>query len=151
MTSSFSKPHSFQSSFHVANACWMIALALAFGLTSTSFAADATTTAPNPSNVAAPNYKVAESIAIDKLIQKVYAKSPLNTAVLRKALVDANPKVITGNPQQRVKGGTSIVVPDHGEVIRAALMPFSAKAPEAIDNNPAASDYQSRKHWVRFP
>ena len=52
---------------------------------------------------------------------------------------------------QRVKGGTSIVVPDHGEVIRAALMPFSAKAPEAIDNNPAASDYQSRKHWVRFP
>jgi hypothetical protein len=146
MTSSFSKLHSFQSSFHVANACWMIALALAFGLTSTSFAADATTTAPNPSNAAAPNYKVAESIAIDKLIQKVYAKSPLNTA-----LVDANPKVITGNPQQRVKGGTSIVVPDHGEVIRAALMPFSAKAPEAIDNNPAASDYQSRKHWVRFP
>jgi phage tail protein X len=151
MTSSFSKLHSFQSSFHVANACWMIALALAFGLTSTSFAADATTTAPNPSNVVAPNYKVAESIAIDKLIQKVYAKSPLNTAVLRKALVDANPKVITGNPQQRVKGGTSIVVPDHGEVIRTTLMPFSAKAPEAIDNNPAASDYQSRKHWVRFP
>jgi phage tail protein X len=150
MTSSFTKPHSFQSSFHVANACWMIALALAFGLTSTSFAADAAT-APNPSIAAAPNYKVAESIAIDKLIQKVYAKSPLNTAVLRKALVDANPKVITGNPQQRVKGGTSIVVPDHGEVIRATLMPFSAKAPEAIDNNPAASDHQSRKHWVRFP
>jgi phage tail protein X len=150
MTSSFSKLHSFQSSFHVANSCWMIALAISLGLTSTSFAADATT-APNPSIAAAPNYKVAESIAIDKLIQKVYAKSPLNTAVLRKALVDANPKVITGNPQQRVKGGTSIVVPDHGEVIRAALMPFSAKAPEAIDNNPAASDHQSRKHWVRFP
>jgi phage tail protein X len=150
MTSSFSKLHSFQSSFHAANACWMIALALSLGLTSTSFAADATT-ATNPSNTAAPNYKVAESIAIDKLIQKVYAKSPLNTAVLRKALVDANPKVITGNPQQRVKGGTSIVVPDHGEVIRTTLMPFSAKAPEAIDNNPAASDYQSRKHWVRFP
>ena len=150
MTSSFSKLHSFQSSFHVANACWMIALALALGLTSTSFAADATT-APNPSNSVAPNYKVAESIGIDKLIQKVYAKSPLNTAVLRKALVDANPKVITGNPQQRVKGGTSIVVPDHGEIVRTVLMPVSAKAPEAIDNNPAASDYQSRKHWVRFP
>ena len=71
--------------------------------------------------------------------------------MLRKALVDANPKVITGNPQQRVKGGTSIVVPDHGEIVRTALMPVSAKAPEAIDNNPAASDYQSRKHWVRFP
>lgn len=150
MTSSFSKLHSFQSSFHVANACWMIALALSLGLTSTSFAADATT-APNPSNSVAPNYKVAESIGIDKLIQKVYAKSPLNTAVLRKALVDANPKVITGNPQQRVKGGTSIVVPDHGEIVRTVLMPVSAKAPEAIDNNPAASDYQSRKHWVRFP
>jgi len=72
----------------------MIALALALGLTSTSFAADATTTTPNPSNAIAPNYKVAESIAIDKLIQKVYAKSPLNTAVLRKALVDANPKAL---------------------------------------------------------
>ncbi|MCE2667571.1 MAG: hypothetical protein LW655_12170 [Limnohabitans sp.] len=54
MTSSFTKFHSFQSSFHVANACWMIALALALGLTSTSFAADATTTTPNPSNAIAP-------------------------------------------------------------------------------------------------
>lgn len=148
MTYSFSQLRSFPTSFHVVHVCLM--MALAFGLTSTSYAADATT-APNPGNAAAPNYKVAESIAIDKLIQKIYEKSPLNTSVLRKALVDANPKVITGNPQQRVKGGTSIVVPDHGEIVRTALMPFSAKAPEAIDNNPAASDYQSRKHWVRFP
>ena len=148
MTYSFSQLRSFPTSFHVAHVCLM--MALAFGLISKSYAADATT-AQNPGNATAPNYKVAESIAFDKLIQKIYAKSPLNTSVLRKALVDANPKVITGNPQQRLKSGTSIVVPDHGEIVRTAIMPFSAKAPEAVDTNPAARDFEARKQWVRFP
>lgn len=132
----------------MANASLIFALAL--GLTCSSYAADAAAP-PAATTEATAHYKVAESIAIDRLIQKVYAKSPLNTAELRKALVNANPKVITGNPQQRVKAGTSIVVPDHGEIIRNALMPFSAKAPEAVDVNPAARDYDARKQWVRFP
>ena len=96
-------------------------------------------------------HKVAESIAIDRLIQKLYANSPLSTTVLRKTLTDANPKVITGNPQQRVKAGTQIVVPDHSEVVRVILAPFAAAAQEAQDNNPGARDYQARKQWVRFP
>ena len=44
-----------------------------------------------------------------------------------------------------------MVVPDHGEIVRTAIMPFSAKAPEAVDNNPAARDFEARKQWVRFP
>jgi hypothetical protein len=96
-------------------------------------------------------YKVPESTPIDRLVQKVYANSPLNTTLLRKMLVDANPKVITGNPQQRVKAGTTIVVPDHSEVVRLTLAPFAAAAQEAHDNNPGARDSQARKQWVRFP
>jgi hypothetical protein len=101
--------------------------------------------------VADTNFTVAQSTSVDKLIQKLYANSPLNTSVLRKALVDANPKVITGNPQQRVKAGTVIVVPDHGQLVKHVLTPHVPVAQESTEQNPAASDYQSRKHWVRFP
>ena len=101
--------------------------------------------------VADANFTVAQSTSVDKLIQKFYANSPLNVSVLRKALVDANPKVITGNPQQRVKAGTVIVVPDHGQLVKHVLTPHVPVAQEPTEQNPAASDYQSRKHWVRFP
>ena len=92
-----------------------------------------------------------QSTPIDRVIQTVYANSPLNIAVLRKVLVDANPKVITGNPQQRVKSGTVVMVPDHSEVVRVTLTPLSATAKDAQDNNPSARDFQARKQWVRFP
>ena len=97
------------------------------------------------------NFTVAQSTPVDKLIQKFYAKSPLSVSVLRKALVDANPKVITGNPQQRVKAGTVIVVPDHGEVVKHVLTPHVVAKNVILEENPAVSDHQSRKHWVRFP
>jgi phage tail protein X len=103
------------------------------------------------SQAVSPNFTLAQSTSVDKLIQKFYANSPLSASVLRKALVDANPKVITGNPQQRVKAGTAIVVPDHGEVVKYVLTPYVAVAQEIPEQNPAASDYQARKHWVRFP
>ena len=125
-------------------------VALGVALSGHSHAADASATPPVSAMAKAP-YKVAESMAIDRLVQKIYANSPLNTAVLRKALVEANPKVITGNPQQRVKAGTDIVVPDHGDIVRTTLAPFVAAAQEAQDNNPGARDYQARKQWVRFP
>ena len=113
-------------------------------------AADAPAAQQTPSTKVT-QYKVPESTPIDKLVQKIYANSPLNTALLRKTLVEANPKVITGNPQQRVKAGTSIVVPDHSEVVRMTLAPFAAAAQEVQDNDPGARDYQARKQWVRFP
>lgn len=101
--------------------------------------------------IASPNFTVAQSTPVDKLIQKFYANSPLSVSVLRKALVDANPKVITGNPQQRVKAGTVIVVPDHGEVVKHVLTPHVVAKQVILEQIPAASDDQSRKHWVRFP
>lgn len=99
---------------------------------------------------ATPGYTVSQSTPIDKVVQKVYANSPLNMQVLRQALVDANPKVVTGNPQQRVKAGTVLNVPDHGQVVRTALTPFSAN-PDNTESGPAARDYSVRRPWVRFP
>ena len=101
--------------------------------------------------VADANFTVAQSTSVDKLIQKFYANSPLNVSVLRKALVDANPKVITGKPQQRLKAGTVIVVPDHGQIVNHVLTPHVVAKQVILEENPTASDYQSRKHWVRFP
>ena len=101
--------------------------------------------------VADANFTVAQSTSVDKLIQKFYANSPLNVSVLRKALVDANPKVITGKPQQRLKAGTVIVVPDHGQIVNHVLTPNVVAKQVILDQNPTANDYQARKHCVRFP
>jgi Tfp pilus assembly protein FimV len=106
-----------------------------------------------PAEGAAPAtapYTVGQSTPIDKVVQKVYANSPLNIQVLRQALVDANPKVISGNPQQRVKAGTVLTVPDHAHVVRNALTPFAA-ASDNSESGPAARDYPVRRQWVRFP
>jgi Tfp pilus assembly protein FimV len=104
-----------------------------------------------PAEVAAPTYTVPQSTPIDKVIQTVYANSPLNVSVLRKVLVDANPKVISGNPQQRVKGGTTLNVPEHGQVLKNILSPSVAAVPETPDPGPGARDASARRQWVRFP
>ena len=105
-----------------------------------------------PAEGAAPAvaaYTVSQSTPIDRVVQKVYANSPLNVQVLRQALVDANPKVITGNPQQRVKAGTVLTIPDHGQVVRNVLTPLAAS--DTSESGPAARDYPARRQWVRFP
>jgi hypothetical protein len=104
----------------------------------------------DPKATTSANYTVSKSTPIDKLVQVVYANSPLTTAILRKSLVEANPKVITGNPQQRVKAGTTIVVPEHGHIVRSVLTPF-VPATETPDPGFTARDYTVRKPWVRFP
>ena len=104
-----------------------------------------------PAEVAAPTYTVSQSTPIDKVIQTVYANSPLNVSVLRKVLVDANPKVITGNPQQRVKAGTTLTIPEHGQVLKNILSPHVAAVPETPEPGPSARDVSARRQWVRFP
>lgn len=99
---------------------------------------------------AAAPYTVGQSTPIDKVVQKVYANSPLTLQVLRQALAEANPKVITGNPQQRVKAGTVLNVPDHGQVVRNVLTPLAANS-DNTESGPAARDYPVRRQWVRFP
>ena len=121
----------------------IFAVAFSMALIYPAHSADVQATHNANTAAAAPvghQHKVAESIAIDRLIQKLYANSPLSTTVLRKTLTDANPKVITGNPQQRVKAGTQIVVPDHSEVVRVTLAPFAAAVQDAQDNHPGARD-----------
>ncbi len=109
-------------------------------------AADAPAEGAAPATAA---YTVSQSTPVDKVVQKVYANSPLNIQVLRQALVDANPKVITGNPQQRVKAGTVLTIPDHGQVVRNVLTPLAAS--DTSESGPAARDYSARRQWVRFP
>ena len=131
-------------------ACFKVVLmlsALCCVFSTSVLAASATA---EPVATASTNYTVPQSTPIDKLVQVVYANSPLTTAILRKSLVEANPKVITGNPQQRVKAGTTIVVPEHGHIVRTVLTPF-VPATETPDPGFTARDYTVRKPWVRFP
>ena len=138
-----------QASTALTQFAWLIAFAGSCLVVSPLYAAETTKEAATPA--VSSNFTVAQSTSVDKLILKFYAKSPLSASVLRKALLDANPKVITGNPQQRVKASTVIVVPDHGEVVKHVLTPHVEAKQVILDQNPAASDYQSRKHWVRVP
>jgi Tfp pilus assembly protein FimV len=93
-----------------------------------------------------------QSMAVDKLIQKFYPNSPIAVGALRKALQDANPKIISGNPQQRLKAGITLSVPDHGQVAMMLLTPIAAtQTAKNPDPGPSARDSAVRKPWVRFP
>ena len=138
-----------QATAALTKSVWIVAIAFSCIVVSPLNAAE--TEKETIVQVASANFTVAQSTPVDKLIQRFYANSPLSISVLRKALVDANPKVITGNPQQRVKAGTVIVVPDHGQVVNHVLTPPVVAKQVILDQNPTANDYQARKHWVRFP
>jgi len=129
---------------------WLLVGALSW------FAATHVRAADNPAKphepVAVVQVTLDQSTAVDKLVQKFYPNSPIATSVLRKALQDANPKIMTGNPQQRVKAGTTLAVPDHGHIAVAVLTPFAAAhTAKDPDPGPSASDASVRKPWVRFP
>ncbi len=137
---------SFAQTFWAARKTFVLT-AVSCVLTCSAMASDANEDKP----AVAPTYTVPQSTPVDKVIQTVYANSPLNTAVLRKVLVEANPKVITGNPQQRVKAGTTLAVPDHAQVVKKILAPHMAAAAETQESGPLARDLPARRQWVRFP
>ena len=126
-----------------------LAFVLSISMIGPSFAADLNEEKSGPTGSA--NYTVAQSTPIDKVIQTVYANSPLNVSVLRKVLVEANPKIISGNPQQRVKAGTTLLVPDNAQVVRHVLTSQTAGAADNIESGPTARDFPARRQWVRFP
>ena len=129
---------------------WLLVGAMACFASSKSHAADASAEPQSPA--ALVQMKVEQSTPVDKLVQKIYPNSPIAIGVLRQALVEANPKVITGNPQQRVKAGTSLVVPDHAQVATTLLAAISASpTAKSSDSGPSARDNAVRKPWVRFP
>jgi hypothetical protein len=129
---------------------WLLVGALACFISSKSHAADASAEPQGP--VASVQMTVEQSTPVDKLLQKFYPNSPIAIGALRQALVEANPKVITGNPQQRVKAGAVLVVPDHAQVASKVLTPLVAEhTAKSFESGPSARDNAVRKPWVRFP
>ena len=129
---------------------WLLLAAMSCFMATPSRAADKS--ADTTELVAVAQVTLDQSMTVDKLVQKFYPNSPIATSVLRKVLQDANPKIISGNPQQRVKAGTTLAVPDHGHIAVAVLTPFAAAhTAKDPDPGPSARDASVRKPWVRFP
>ena len=129
---------------------WLLVGVMSCLLAAPSRAADPSAEAQEP--VAIAQVTIDQSMAVDKLVQKFYPNSPIAVGVLRKVLQDANPKIISGNPQQRLKAGITLAVPDHGYIATMLLAPIAAAhAPKNSDPGPSARDASVRKPWVRFP
>jgi hypothetical protein len=129
---------------------WLLVGAMSCFIATQSRAADAN--ADSPESAPVVRITLDQSMPVDKLVQKFYPNSPIAISALRKALQDANPKIISGNSQQRVKAGTILVVPDHAQVATTLLAAISASpTAKSSDSGPSASDNAVRKPWVRFP
>jgi hypothetical protein len=129
---------------------WLLVGAMSCFIATQSRAADAS--ADSPESAPVVRITLDQSTPVDKLVQKFYPNSPIAISALRKALQDANPKIISGNPQQRVKAGTILVVPDHAQVATTLLAAISASpTAKSSDSGPSARDNAVRKQWVRFP
>ena len=112
-------------------------------------AADAMPAAAAP-QVATYTTKPGDSI--ERLLQNAMPSSPLNAALLRKALADQNPQTVSGKPGQKFKTGTVIHLPDHGQLVRTSLDPFALQSQEATTRNGySAGDPSSRRNWIRYP
>ena len=129
---------------------WLLVGAMSCFIATQSRAADAN--ADSPESAPVVRITLDQSMPVDKLVQKFYPNSPIAISALRKALQDANPKIISGNSQQRVKAGTILVVPDHAQVATTLLAAISASpTAKSSDSGPSARDNSVRKPWVRFP
>jgi hypothetical protein len=129
---------------------WLLVGAMSCFIATQSRAADPSTDSQEPAPVV--RITLDQSTPVDKLVQKFYPNSPIAISALRKALQDANPKIISGNSQQRVKAGTILVVPDHAQVATTLLASISASpTAKSSDSGPSARDNAVRKPWVRFP
>ena len=129
---------------------WLLVGAMSCFIATQSRAADAN--ADSPESAPVVRITLDQSMPVDKLVQKFYPNSPIAISALRKALQDANPKIISGNSQQRVKAGTILVVPDHAQVATTLLAAISASpTAKSSDSGPSARDNAVRKPWVLFP
>lgn len=104
--------------------------------------------APAPSATAIYTTKAGDTV--ERILKNAMADSPLNPALLRKALAEANPKVVNGKAGQKFKSGTVIALPEHAALVRNTLETFSAPGSEGAYRS-GPSDPASRRHWVRYP
>jgi hypothetical protein len=92
-------------------------------------------------------------------MKEVYPGSPLHASILNKALVSANPKLLTGKTNQSIQRGAILNIPNHTQLIVETLAPYApppapmavAPLPEANQYGSQSSDPSSRRLWVRFP
>jgi len=89
--------------------------------------------------------------SIERLLLTGMPGSPLNPAILRQAVADLNPKIVTGKPGQKFKPGTVITMPDHGQLVRSSLAPFAASPEYTARSGYSAGDPSSRRNWIRYP
>ena len=114
-------------------------------ITLSSWSASDATTAPL-------TYTTKAGDTVERLVQNALSASPLSPAVLRNALAELNPKIVTGKPGQKFKPGTLITLPDHGQLVRNTLAPFADPAPEnSTRSGYSAGDPSSRRNWIRYP
>jgi len=128
---------------------------------SPSDAPAASTKSAAPANYenGAPTYTTKKTITLDGLMKEVYLNSPLNASILNKALVGANPKLLNGKANQSIQRGTTVIIPNHTQLVAQTLAPFAPPPPMAIAPAPSeannygsqSSDPSSRRLWVRFP
>lgn len=129
-------------------AAWLCALALS----TASMAATASPAAGEPAVPAASAYTTKAGDTVERLLKNAMPDSPLNPGVLRKALADANPNVVTGKAGQKFKPGTVINLPEHSTLVRNTLETFVPPGSEGFSRSGnSASDPASRRHWIRYP
>ena len=126
---------------------------LAAALCALTLNASAATAAPEPSSPpAATTYTTKAGDTVERLLKNAMPDSPLNPTLLRKALADANPNVVTGKAGQKFKPGTVITLPEHSTLVRSTLEAFAPPGSEGISRSGnSASDPASRRHWIRYP
>ena len=117
-----------------------------------AFSATPASAATEPVAPATTPYTTKAGDTVERVLKNAMADSPLNPHVLRKALADANPNVVTGKAGQKFKTGTAIVLPEHSAVVRNTLEAHMAPVTEGFSRSgTSASDPGSRRHWVRYP
>lgn len=125
---------------------------LAAALCALSLSAGAVTIASDPSAPAATTYVTKAGDTVERLLINTMPDSPLNPGVLRKALADANPNLVTGKAGQKFKPGTIINLPEHSTLVRNTLEAFVPPGSEGFSRSGnSASDPASRRHWIRYP
>ena len=130
---------------------WAAALcALTLGASSAMAAHEHAAPAATATATAAATYTTKAGDTVERILKNAMADSPLNPALLRKALAEANPKVVNGKAGQKFKTGTVIALPEHGALVRNTLETFSAPGSEGAYRS-GPSDPASRRHWVRYP
>jgi hypothetical protein len=96
-------------------------------------------------------YTTKSGDSIERLLLVGMPGSPLNPSILRQAVADLNPKIVTGKPGQKFKTGIVITMPDHGQLVRSNLAPFASSPEYSARSGNSAGDPSSRRNWIRYP